>query len=52
VIVVGSVVHIMLVDGTMEIMSKAALCALVLAATVTVILNLWVRKKRTTPQTR
>ena len=34
VIVVGSVVHGILIEGTMETMSKAALCALVLAATI------------------
>ena len=34
VIVVGSVVHAILIEGTMETVSKAALCALVLAATV------------------
>ena len=32
VIVIGSVVHGMLIEGTMEMISKAALCALVLAA--------------------
>jgi predicted ferric reductase len=49
VIVVGSVVHGMLVEGTMETMSKAALCALVLAATIKVMadyLRVW--RKRTT----
>ena len=40
VIVVGSVVHGMLVEGTMETMSKAALCALVLAATIKVMADL------------
>ena len=34
VIVAGSVVHAMLIEGTMETVSKAALCALVLAATI------------------
>jgi predicted ferric reductase len=43
VIVVGSVVHGMLVDGTMETMSKAALCALVLAAAIKVMADLRVR---------
>jgi hypothetical protein len=45
VIVVGSVVHGMLVEGTMETMSKAALCALVLAATIKVMadLRVWTR---------
>jgi len=37
VIVVGTVVHALLIEGTMETMSKVALCALVLAATI--ILN-------------
>src|SRR5215475_4990376 len=37
VIVVGSVVHGMLIEGAMETMSKAALCALVLAATIKVM---------------
>jgi predicted ferric reductase len=46
VIVVGSVVHAMLVEGTMETMSKAALCALVLAATVIVIADLQIWRKR------
>jgi hypothetical protein len=34
VVVVGTVVHGLLIEGTMEIVSKAALCALVLAATI------------------
>jgi len=33
VIVTGTVVHAMLIDGTMETLSKAALCVLVIAAT-------------------
>jgi predicted ferric reductase len=40
VIVVGSVAHGMLVEGTMETMSKAALCALVLAAAIKVMVDL------------
>ncbi|MBR1146784.1 ferric reductase-like transmembrane domain-containing protein [Bradyrhizobium sp. AUGA SZCCT0431] len=48
VIVVGSVVHGILIEGTMETMSKAALCALVLAATIKVMADLWVRRKRGT----
>ena len=47
VIVVGAVVHAMLIEGTMETMSKAALCALVLAAAVKVMADLWVRQKKT-----
>ncbi len=46
VIVVGSVVHGMLIEGTMETMSKAALCALVAAAMIKVLLDLWPREKR------
>jgi hypothetical protein len=48
VIVAGSVVHAMLIEGTMETTSKAALCALVLAATAKVMVDLRVRKKRGT----
>jgi hypothetical protein len=48
VIVVGSVVHAMLIEGTMETISKAALCALVLAATVKAMVDLRVWRKRTT----
>jgi predicted ferric reductase len=40
IIVVGSVVHALLIEGTMETMSKVALCALVVAATVKVITDL------------
>ena len=40
VIVAGSVVHGLLIEGTMETVSKAALCALVLAATVKVMADL------------
>ncbi len=47
VIVAGSVVHALLIEGTMETLSKAALCALVLAATVAVIadLRVWTRRR-------
>ncbi|WBL78382.1 ferric reductase-like transmembrane domain-containing protein [Bradyrhizobium xenonodulans] len=41
VIVAGSVVHCLLIEGTMETMSKAVLCALVFAAVVKVIADLW-----------
>jgi len=46
VIVVGSVVHGLLIEGTMETMSKAALCALVLAAAIKVIADLRLWRKR------
>jgi predicted ferric reductase len=48
VIVVGSVVHGMLVEGAMETFSKAALCALLLAATIKVMAGLRVWRKRAT----
>ena len=52
VIVVGSVVHGMLVEGTMETMSKAALCALVLAAAIKVMADLRVWRKQATSRGR
>ena len=48
VIVVGSVIHGLLIEGAMETISKAVLCALVVAATVKVMTELWMRKKRRT----
>ena len=48
VIVAGSVIHGMLIEGTMETMSKAALCALVLAAAIKVMADLRVWRKRAT----
>jgi len=48
VIVVGSVVHGVLIEGTMETVSKVALCALVLAAAVKVMADLRVWRKRGT----
>jgi predicted ferric reductase len=47
VVVVGSVVHATLVEGTMETISKAALCALILAAATKVMADL-VRRMRAT----
>jgi hypothetical protein len=48
VIVVASVVHGILVEGTMETMSKAALCTLVLGAAIKVMTDLRVWRKRAT----
>lgn len=48
VIVAGGVVHAMLIEGTMETMSKAALCALVLIAAIKVMSGLPMWRKRTT----
>jgi predicted ferric reductase len=50
VIVVGSVVHAVLIEGTMGTMSKLALCALVLAATMKVMADLRVWAKRSRPR--
>jgi len=47
VIVVGSVVHGVLIEGAMETVSKAALCALVLGAAIKVMADL-VRRMRAT----
>lgn len=46
--VVGGVVHALLIEGTMETVSKATLCALaVLAMIVTMIdLRVWARRPR------
>lgn len=44
VIVAGSVVHCLLIEGTMETISKAALCVLVLAAAAKVMSDLWRRR--------
>jgi predicted ferric reductase len=52
VIVVGSVVHGILIEGTMETVSKVALCALVLAATIKVIADLRVWRRRATLRDR
>jgi len=54
VIVIGGVVHAILIEGTMEMMSKAALCALVLAATLKVMVDLrvWRTSRRDTPPSR
>jgi len=46
VIAIGGVVHAMLVEGTMETITKAALCTLVVAAAIKVMVDLWGRRKR------
>jgi len=50
VIVVGSVVHGFLIEGTMEAMSKAALCALVVLAAIKVMVDRRVWRKGVTPR--
>ncbi len=46
--ILGSVVHAMLIEGTMEIMTKTALCALVLMASVRTLarLRIWDIRRR------
>src|SRR6478752_9214937 len=51
VIVAGSAIHAILIEGTMETVSKAVLCALVLAAAVKVMTDLRVWRKRKTLRT-
>jgi len=48
VIVAASVAHAVLIEGTMETVSKVALCALVLAAAIKVMADLRVWRKRGT----
>jgi predicted ferric reductase len=45
IIVVGTVVHAILIEGTMETISKAALCTLVAAAAIKVIADIWIRER-------
>ena len=47
VIVVGTVVHAVLIEGTMETMSKVALCVLVIAAAFNALANIAIWGKRT-----
>jgi len=46
VVVAGGAVHAMLVEGTMETVSKAALCALAIAATLAAVAAPWLRARR------
>jgi len=50
VIVTGTALHAILVEGAMETVSKAALCALVLAAAIKVMADLRVWKRRGQPR--
>jgi hypothetical protein len=52
VIVAGVVVHALLVEGAMETVSKLALCALVVVATVKTVTSLRGWRKRATPPAR
>ncbi len=44
--IIGSVVHALLIEGTMEIMTKTALCCLVLLASVRALANMRVWEVR------
>jgi len=46
IIVAGTAVHAVLIEGAMETISKAALCALVLAAVAKLMADLWTFRKR------
>lgn len=48
IVVMGTVVHGVLIEGTMETISKAALCALVVIATIKVLADLRLWSKRPT----
>jgi len=50
VIIVGSVVHAVLIEGTMETISKVILCALVIAATAKVLVDFKVWIVRPSPK--
>jgi len=50
VIVVGVVAHAVLIEGTMETVSKAVLCMLVLAAAIKVMVDLRVWRRRAAPR--
>lgn len=50
VIVIGSIVHGLLIEGTMETMSKAVLCVLVLGATIKAMADLRVWRTRAPPR--
>lgn len=52
IIVAGVVVHAALVEGAMETVSKLILCALVVAAAMTVMAGLLMRRRRMTPRAR
>jgi len=51
IIVVGSVVHAMLIEGTMETISKAVLCGFVLIAAAKIVFDLYVWLVRVRPKT-
>jgi predicted ferric reductase len=49
IVVLGSAVHAVLIEGTMEVISKAVLCALAIIATITVLVDRGVFEKQPKP---
>lgn len=48
IVVLGSVIHAMLIEGTMETVSKAVLCGLAIVAIVAATIAPWLRARRRT----
>ncbi|SMD12845.1 ferric reductase-like transmembrane domain-containing protein [Rhizobium sp. RU36D] len=48
IVVLGTAVHALLIDGTMETTSKTALCVLAIAATIAAVVTLWLPSRRRT----
>ncbi len=46
IVVLGSAVHALLIDGTMETTSKIALCVLAIAATIAAVVTPWLHSRR------
>ena len=46
IVVLGGVVHAMLIEGTMETISKAVICGLIVAATMSAVAAPWMRTRR------
>lgn len=49
IVVLGSVVHALLIEGTMEMTSKAVLCGLAVIATVAAVAGPWLRARLRAP---
>jgi predicted ferric reductase len=49
IVVLGSVIHAMLIEGTMNTTSKVVLCGLAVTATVAAVVTPWLRARRRAP---
>lgn len=49
IVVLGGSVHAMLIEGTMNTTSKAALCGLAITATIVAVANPWLRARKRAP---